>query len=148
MNESYFYQNSEGRADGPVSLDELRRYLHGGTITPETMVWKEGMPDWQPLRLILAGGNPPVPALSQQRPPMPDTHLLQAILVTLFCCMPLGIVAIIKSAQVESLHYKGLYDEAQRASDESARWGMWGFLCALIPAGIYAMGVLLMLLAA
>lgn len=147
MNDSYYYQNSDAQATGPVSLDELRQFLHGGTITPDTLVWKEGAPDWQPLRLVLANENPPVPALQQQKRPMPDTHLLASILVTLFCCMPFGIVAIIKSAQVESLYYKGLYDEAQRASDASARWSMWGFLCILIPAGLYAMGVLILLLA-
>lgn len=146
MNDSYYYQNSDGQATGPVSLDELRQFLHGGTITPDTLVWKEGAPDWQPLRLALVNETPPVPALSQQRPPMPDTHLLASILVTLFCCMPLGIVAIIKSAQVESLYYKGLYAEAQRASAEAARWGMWGFFSVMIPLACYALFVLIALL--
>lgn len=146
MNDSYYYQNSDGQVTGPVSIDELRQFLHGGTITPDTLVWKEGAPDWQPLRLALVNENPPVPAPSQQRPPMPDTHLLSSILVTLFCCMPFGIIAIIKSAQVESLHYKGLYNEAQRASAEAARWSMWGFLCILIPVAIYVMGLLAVLL--
>lgn len=77
---------------------------------------------------------------------MPDTHLLASILVTLFCCMPFGIVAIIKSAQVESLYDKGLYAEARRASAESARWGIWGFLSVMIPLACCALFVLIALL--
>ena len=32
----------------------------------------------------------------------PDNKLVWSILVTLFCCLPFGIVAIIKSAEVNS----------------------------------------------
>lgn len=84
--------------------------------------------------------------MPQQRPPMPDTHLPASILVTFFCCMPFGIIAIIKSVQVESLYDKGLYAEAQRASAESARWGIWGFLCIMIPLACFALFMLIALL--
>ncbi len=50
------------------------------------------------------------------------TYLVQAILVTIFCCMPFGIVAIVYAAQVESKQSAGDYDGALRSSDTARRW--------------------------
>jgi len=49
-------------------------------------------------------------------PPMPNNYLVWAILATIFCCWPLGIPAIVKSAKVSSLYNAGDYAGAQRAS--------------------------------
>ena len=38
-----------GQQQGPVSADELSRLLSAGSITTETLIWKEGMADWLPL---------------------------------------------------------------------------------------------------
>ena len=35
---------------GPVEDAELDRLLASGTITPETLIWRQGMPAWRPLR--------------------------------------------------------------------------------------------------
>ncbi len=45
------------------------------------------------------------PYYGQQQPvgPPPDNNLVWAILVTVFCCLPLGIVSIVKSSQVNTL---------------------------------------------
>ena len=55
---------------------------------------------------------------------VPD-YLVWSILVTVFCCMPFGIVAIVKSAEANSKRDLGDYDGAMRAA-QSAR--MWTFL--------------------
>jgi len=52
-----------------------------------------------------------------QRPNIP-TYLAQAILCTLFCCLPFGIVAIIQAAQVNGKLSAGDYAAAQKASAE------------------------------
>ena len=44
--------------------------------------------------------------------PAPDNNLVWAILSTLFCCLPLGIVSIVKAASVNSLWAQGQYDQA------------------------------------
>ena len=42
----------------------------------------------------------------------PDNNMLWAILSTLFCCLPLGIVAIINAAKVDGLYRSGDYSGA------------------------------------
>ncbi|GLW12228.1 hypothetical protein Misp01_73560 [Microtetraspora sp. NBRC 13810] len=55
-------------------------------------------------------------------PPPPDNHLVPAILTTIFCCLPLGIVAIVKSSQVNSRWAAGDYQGAITASEEAKTW--------------------------
>jgi len=43
--EKVWYLNIDGRQEGPHSLVELKGDLR---ITPDTLVWKEGWPDWKP----------------------------------------------------------------------------------------------------
>jgi len=42
-----------------------------------------------------------------------------------FCCLPLGIVSIVKSTQVSGLWAQGKYAEAHQASDEAKKWAVW-----------------------
>ena len=50
------------------------------------------------------------------------SHLTEAILVTLFCCIPFGIVAIVHAARVSDLVAAGKIDEAMKASDKAKTW--------------------------
>lgn len=61
---------------------------------------------------------PPVPPAG----PQPKTHLAFAILTTIFCCLPFGIVSIVKASQVSGLYAQGRYAESQAASDSAAKW--------------------------
>lgn len=54
----------------------------------------------------------------------PENYLIWAILSTLFCCLPLGIVAVVKANQVDSLWLGQRYDEALAASNEAKKWTM------------------------
>lgn len=56
------------------------------------------------------------------RPECPPTNLVWAILATVLCCIPLGIVAIIYSNKVTARYYAGDYAGAERASEVSAWW--------------------------
>lgn len=78
-----------------------------------------------------------------QRPPKPNNHLAWAILSTIFCCLPLGIVSIVYSSKVDGLYnagdIKGAYDAANKASSY-ALWGtIIGFICII--CGICAGGI-------
>jgi hypothetical protein len=45
----------EGRTqNGPVGLEAIRALVLDGTVTPETYVWADGMPDWLPARQVPA----------------------------------------------------------------------------------------------
>jgi hypothetical protein len=57
-------------------------------------------------------------------PPRPDTHLVGAILTTLFCCLPAGIVSIVYAAKVDGLYRAGDYNGALLASSSAKTW-MW-----------------------
>lgn len=54
--------------------------------------------------------------------PKPNNCLVWAILSTLFCCLPFGIVAIIKATQVDNFWALGQYEEAYRAAREAKTW--------------------------
>ena len=52
---------------------------------------------------------------------MPN-YLVQAILVTIFCCLPAGIVAIVFAAQVNGRVRSGDLADAQRLSGNAKTW--------------------------
>ena len=49
-------------------------------------------------------------------------YLVQAILVTICCCLPAGIVAIVYAAQVNGKVAAGDLSEAQRLSNSAKTW--------------------------
>src|SRR5579871_6107868 len=54
---SWFYVDA-GRQNGPVSDLQLDGLLRAGMVSPTTMVWREGMRNWQPLNISRAAGQP------------------------------------------------------------------------------------------
>jgi hypothetical protein len=61
----------------------------------------------------------------------PKNWLLESILVTLFCCLPLGIVGIVNAAKVEPRFYAGDFEAADLAAAEAKKWTMIGFWIGL-----------------
>jgi uncharacterized RDD family membrane protein YckC len=63
-----WYYAKDGQQVGPVSESEWAQLLSLGTVTPGTLVWREGMANWQPLSEVQSEGTtaiPPVPASAQ-----------------------------------------------------------------------------------
>jgi len=56
--------------------------------------------------------------------PAPPNYLVWAILSTVLCCLPLGIVSIVKSAQVNGLWAQGRADEARAASVSAKKFAI------------------------
>ena len=54
-------------------------------------------------------------------------YLAQAILVTIFCCLPLGIVSIVYAAQVNGKIASGDVEGAMRSSEQAKLWA-WASL--------------------
>ena len=67
--------------------------------------------------------------------PQPKNYLVEAILITIFCCQPFGIVGIVFSSQVNSKYAAGDYNGALQASKDAKKWTKWGFITGLV-AGI------------
>jgi hypothetical protein len=57
--------------------------------------------------------------------------------VTLFCCLPFGIVSIVKASQVNGLWAQGQYDAAQASSAAAKKWAMWGLIAGIVVFVIY-----------
>ena len=64
-------------------------------------------------------------------------YLVQSILVTLFCCLPFGIVAIVYSAQVNTKLEAGDYQGAVEASANAKKWCWASFLSMVVIFSIY-----------
>jgi hypothetical protein len=81
----------------------------------------------------------PQPGYPQQPPPtpQPSNHLVFAILTTLFCCLPLGIVSIVKASQVSGLWAQGRFAEAQQSADSAKKWAMWSLIAGIVVFVIY-----------
>lgn len=62
-----------------------------------------------------------------------------AILSTLFCCLPLGIVSIVKAASVNSLWAQGQYAQAQKASEDAKKFAMWGAIVGVVVIVLYVL---------
>ena len=139
-----YYMHTGGQQLGPFEESEL--LSHG--LTASTMVWREGMPDWVAASQVpeLSHLLPPIqqpPSYQPQpgygpqqpygaRPPMPATYLVWAILATLLCCMPFGIVSIVKASQVSSLYSQGRYQEAVAASEAAKKWAIWSAVAGVV----------------
>jgi hypothetical protein len=62
MADQSWYFASQGQQQGPLSEAQLRELIGTGKVTPETLVWTEGMANWQKagdIPGLLAGGGPP-----------------------------------------------------------------------------------------
>jgi Interferon-induced transmembrane protein len=55
----------------------------------------------------------------------PDNYLVWAILSTVLCCLPLGIVSIVKSTQVNSLWAQGQTDQARAAAEAAKKFAIY-----------------------
>ncbi len=78
-------------------------------------------------------GNPYGPQIPQK----PDNYLVWAILSTLLCCLPFGIVAIVKSSKVDTLWYAGNHAEAIQASNDAKKWSIISAVVGLVGGLLY-----------
>jgi hypothetical protein len=72
----------------------------------------------------------------------PDNNLVWAILCTVMCCLPLGIVAIIKSTKVKELWAQGDHAGAQKAADDAKKYSIWGAGIGVLFIALYVIFVL------
>jgi hypothetical protein len=59
-------------------------------------------------------------------------YLTQAILVTLCCCWPFGIPAIICAAKVNTHLARGEYEQAVRESNNARKWCWVSFMLGIL----------------
>ena len=139
----------DGKQFGPYSVAEVNDYLGTGFLKPDDIAWHEGMAEWAPLNTI-QGVNAPQgarrpPPPSRPTPPYgsapagvkPETYLVSAILATLFCCLPFGVVSIVYAAQVDSKWNAGDQTGAHESSKKAKLWYHVSLLTGLAIVGIW-----------
>ncbi|OSC41979.1 CD225/dispanin family protein [Mycobacterium decipiens] len=99
--------------------------------------WQGQQPGWQGQQPGgYPGQQPAYPAYPgyQQEP---DNYLVWAILVTVLCCLPFGIVSIVYSTKVSGLWAQGRFAEAQAASGNAKKWAIIGAITGAVVAAIF-----------
>ncbi len=141
----YFY-NDGTKEHGPFTFEELQNE----NITRETKVWFQELGEWKvaaevpelselfklvPPPINEANSSKATAVPTDQKPP--KNWLVESILVTLFCCLPFGIVGIINASSVESKFYAGDFVGAKQASRDARKWMLWGFWSGMIGILLY-----------
>lgn len=129
-----YYILTNNIKQGPFSLEELKTK----GITGNTLIWKSGLSEWIPA-MQLAELQPFLLPTEQGNTLYipPKTWLTESILVTIFCCLPFGIVGIIHASKVSSSIAAGNILEAQIASKNAKRWTKIGFFTGLAVIVLY-----------
>lgn len=82
---------------------------------------------------------PPLPP--QATAPYIPNHLVWAILTTLFCCLPMGIVSIVYAAQVDGKRAAGDIAGALETSRKAKFWAVLSAAVAIVPLTLYLLFV-------
>ena len=76
------------------------------------------------------------PQAGYAAPPAPDNYLVWAILSTVLCCLPLGIVSIVYAAQVNDKWLRGDVAGAMESSRKAKQFATWS---AIVHVGLLAL---------
>lgn len=140
-----YWINHNGVQHGPVDIDGMKEL----GLTSAAYVWHEGLADWvkitqlpelqgmyemveQAAEPVVAGQSLEQQGAAVQQPlgyeqqapsePCPPTNLVWAIIATVLCCIPTGIVAIYFALKVSNKYREGDIEGAKRASETGAWW--------------------------
>ncbi|WP_129718376.1 CD225/dispanin family protein [Pedobacter sp. SYP-B3415] len=102
---------------------------------------EENQPFGQP-----PGQQPPFGQSNFNNPltPRPKNYLVESILVTILCCLPLGIAGIVNAANVNSRYDAGDYAGAQAASKDAWKYTKLGFIIGLVVGILYFVVVVIL----
>ena len=165
----YFYIDASGQQKGPIppsqfstfnvsadtlvwckgmadwqragAVDELKADLgqdaNGATPppTPGTAGTANGAP-CDDVRCNMGSGTP------NQSMPCPPSNLVWAIVSTILCCLPTGIVAIVYACKVDNLYLMGDYQGAVEASNKARNWAIGGLIASVVFYFVYILVLL------
>jgi len=80
--------------------------------------------------------------LQELAPKKIDNNLTLAILVTVLCCLPFGIVGIVQAAQVNAKAQGGDITGAEECARKAKKWSLWGLGLGLAVYGLYGLVIL------
>ncbi len=124
---------------GAKNHDDAARCIICGTQLvrpPELQATPTAAPP-SPSALPAAPATPPPAAPAAEI----STYLVPAILTTLFCCLPFGIVAIVYASSVSSKLQAGDLEGARRAAQTAKTWCWVAFGVGLGLFLLYVVGI-------
>ena len=145
-----------GGSEGPFGIDELRERIAAGHIDHTTLVWSDGMSDWQPLAsvpelatLVRTPGPAPPPAYAGPPPyrpgaDVPELSYVGPILATVLCCVIGGIISIVYTATGNTSLARGDVAGYERAKRARNGW----MIAAVAVGGIFSILYLVLMIVA
>lgn len=152
----YYFFLENGVQRGPVTAEDLIR-----VITPQTLIWCEGMESWTAASLVpgihslltsnetvpggaerVIGTPPPsvgISAGSVTVPAKPNNYLVWSILLTLLCGSIPGIVGIALGITCNQRYAEGDYEGAELASSMARNCILVSVVLAVILLGVVLM---------
>jgi uncharacterized membrane protein len=164
--EKFYLVLVDGAQRGPYSVDQLKNFRGNGEIPAGSLVWTEGMSDWQPLETIVPGvvavtPTPPPPMAMQPRmsaPGMPtangssgaDSESNYTFFLIVHILMAAGLVtgvtpiAAVIMAYIRKDEVRGTYFESHAKWIIETFWwsvalGVIGFITLFIFIGVFVL---------
>lgn len=135
---SEYWVARDGERYGPYTHDQLVEYYKSGQVLPTDQVCRPGTQEWVIASSMseLSDNTPPAaPATAKPSAPtgvVPSIGLAGPILVTLFCCLPFGVVSIVYATQVPTKVAANDMAGAELAAKTARSWMNWGFIIGLV----------------
>lgn len=129
--DKWYYSGVDGTPHGPWAWKVMQQYVREGSIRSETLIWAPHLgSEWRRADTIeglfesQAAGSapPPLPVARVAHVRKINNHLGFAIAMTVLCCLPTGIVAILYATSVEGLAAQGKIAAARRAANKAKTW--------------------------
>ncbi len=120
---------------------EVAEMLRQGRIGPETLCWRQGMPDWRPIRTVMSE----VAYTGKQPPPIPSTGfrfardprgLTTALNVMLVIQLIVAVVSIVSDYAQLELARGTITIEAALANDSRQQMVFWISLAVFVVTGV------------
>lgn len=114
-----YYIKRKNKVQGPFSKEELQ----ARTLLPTALVRMENSEEW-----VRADH---CKELEETVVPMPSTWWLIS-LITVFICLPFGIVGLLRAYRIQDLYHEGKIAEARVMSQDTGRLIKIGIACGLL----------------
>ena len=123
--------NAEGQGSAPYNGNQPNQYGYqqGGYQQGYQQSYQQGYQQQM------------VPPNGQYKP---DSGLVWAILSTIFCCLPFGIVSIVYASKVDSMWYMGNYQAAMDYAKKAKNWALWAAITGGVVVILYIIFVIVM----
>ncbi|XP_041466655.1 proline-rich transmembrane protein 1-like [Lytechinus variegatus] len=81
---------------------------------------------------VIVATAPQTTMIVRQSQPQPNDYLAFAIFVTICCCLPFGIVGIVKAMDVRNRYTAGDMAGAEESSRSAKNWSMAGLIVGIV----------------